>query len=114
MFVRWIDPEKHREAITSRPLLLYGVAKKIKHANQIKLKITSLHGKQHKTQDRISLIINFLNRIKYYTQQFTQKEIWSRILSAIFIKFLKGRVLKDGKRSFKHDDQIQLIQINSS
>jgi hypothetical protein len=26
LFVRWINPEKHAEAITSRPLMLYGVA----------------------------------------------------------------------------------------
>jgi len=114
LFVRWIDHEKHTEAITSRPLLLYGVAKKIKHANQIKLKITSMHGKQESISNKISLIINFLNRIKYYTQQFSKKEIWRRVLSAIFVKFLKGRLLKDENNFCNYSLQYQIPKINSS
>lgn len=93
LFVRWIDPEKHSESITSRPLLLYGVARITTHANQTKIKITPMHGKANAIKNKISLIINFLNTIKKYAEQFSPKEIWRRILSAIFIKFLKGRLI---------------------
>ncbi len=41
LFVRLANPHKHHEAITSRPLLLHGVATQTKHANQTRLTITS-------------------------------------------------------------------------
>jgi hypothetical protein len=93
LFVRWIDPDKHKEAITSRPLLLYGVARESAHAGQSTLKVTPTHGKSEQNREKIELIIKFLRRIKYYAERFTLKEIWRRILSAIFVKFLKGRIL---------------------
>ena len=40
LFTRLADPKKHREAITSRPLLLYGVGRKTTHAGQTKITIT--------------------------------------------------------------------------
>jgi len=111
LFVRWIDPEKHSEAITSRPLMLFGVAKKTKHANQKKLTITSMHGNHQIVYDKITLITNFLRRIKHYAEQFTIKEIWRRVLSAIFIKFLNGRLLKDDNCYYLENF---IPQINSS
>ncbi len=46
LFVRWVSQEKHAEAITSRPLMLYGVARETKHAGQKTIRITPLHGKR--------------------------------------------------------------------
>lgn len=110
LFVRWIDPEKHRESITTRPLLLYGVARATTHANQKKIKITPMHGKTKAIKNKISLIINFLNTIKRYAEQFNHKEIWRRILSAIFIKFLKGRLL--GEENYqKIEKNMQFLPI---
>ena len=42
LFVRLAQPHKHFEAITSRPLLLHGVATQTKHAGQTRLIITSM------------------------------------------------------------------------
>ncbi|MFO1113294.1 MAG: hypothetical protein U1E38_05900 [Rhodospirillales bacterium] len=42
LFVRLADPNQHTEAITSRPLLLYGVGRQIRHANQTMITITSI------------------------------------------------------------------------
>jgi hypothetical protein len=45
LFVRLADPNHHREAITTRPLLLTAVARRTQHAGQVKLSISSsTHG----------------------------------------------------------------------
>ena len=46
LFVRLAQPHKHFEAITSRPLLLHGVATQTRHAGQTRLTIPSTHAKQ--------------------------------------------------------------------
>ena len=43
LFVRLADPDHHREAITSRPLLLHGIARQTHHAGQTRLTVTSNH-----------------------------------------------------------------------
>ena len=45
LFVRLAQPHKHFEAISSRPLLLHGVATQTKHAGQTRLTITSTHAR---------------------------------------------------------------------
>jgi hypothetical protein len=37
LFVRLADPGHHREAITTRPLLLSAIAQRSQHAGQVKL-----------------------------------------------------------------------------
>ncbi|MGZ3732957.1 MAG: hypothetical protein ACXU9U_04395, partial [Parachlamydiaceae bacterium] len=34
LFVRWVELDRHAEAITSRPLMLYGVGRETQHAGQ--------------------------------------------------------------------------------
>ena len=91
LYVRWIDPSKHREAITSRPMMLYGVARQIKHAGQTTLKVTSMHAKAEIVQKRIGLINRFLNKIKSYAERFSLKQKWQLILRAVFAKFFKRK-----------------------
>jgi hypothetical protein len=46
LFVRLADPDRHREALTSRPLLLHGVARQTRHAGQTRLTVTACHGRR--------------------------------------------------------------------
>ena len=46
LFVRLADPDHHREAITSRPLLLHGIGRQTHHAGQTRLTVTSSHGRR--------------------------------------------------------------------
>jgi hypothetical protein len=95
LFVRWIDPDKHREGITSRPLMLYGVARQVVHGSKTTLKLTHMHGKGNKIHRHISLIQKFLKKLKEHAEQILSKATRFRlILSEIFKKFLKGRLLK--------------------
>lgn len=96
LFVRWLDPEKHAEAITSRPLMLYGVAVGSKHAGQKTIRITPMHGKGKENSEKVGFVSSILNKIKRVAEQFTPLEIWTRVLSMIFIRFLKGRILGEG------------------
>ena len=96
LFVRWIDPDKHAEAITSRPLMLYGVGRESNHAGQKTIRITPMHGKAKENSEKVSLISSILNKIKKVAEQFSLIEIWKRVLSMIFVKFLKGRILGEG------------------
>jgi hypothetical protein len=107
LFVRWLDPEKHAEAITSRPLMLYGVAVGSKHAGQKKMRITPMHGKSKENSKKASFISYILNKIKHFAEQFTSYEIWTRVLSMIFMKFLKGRIL-GGCNSTPEDSMLVL------
>src|SRR5215469_1446379 len=45
VFIRLGIPEKHAEAITSRPLALHGIARRTRHGNQTKVEVTSTHSK---------------------------------------------------------------------
>ena len=58
LFVRLANPNKHHEAITSRPLLLHAVAKQTKHGGQTFLTITSPHAKAEKSEGSIVKAVN--------------------------------------------------------
>ncbi len=45
IFMRLGIPDKHAEAITSRPLALHGIARHTRHGNQTTVEITSTHAK---------------------------------------------------------------------
>ena len=93
IFMRLGTPEKHSEAITSRPLALHGIARQTSHGNQTTVEITSTHAKASKIADVFTKVSAFLKRIKTTAEQLTPMEKWRRILSAAFRYFLGGRIL---------------------
>jgi hypothetical protein len=94
LYVRLIKPNKHMEALTSRPLLLYAVGKLTNHANQNKLVISSTHGEAPLVHQRLAKISRFFKKLNATTPQLTETDKWYVILSAAFVKYLKGRILK--------------------
>src|ERR1700720_2758277 len=60
LFVRLADPEHHREAITSRPLLLTALARRTHHAGQVTLTVSSAHGEQHLARRAYLRIAGFM------------------------------------------------------
>jgi len=93
LFVRLAIPERHAEAITSRPLLLHGVAKQTIHGGQKRITITSVHAQAQMIQRVLISLNDFLLQIKATARQLSWKERWRTILSRIFVKFLGGRPL---------------------
>jgi len=93
LFTRLAIPSKHAEAITSRPLLMHAIGRQTKHAGQTTITITSMHAKAGKVQRCLTSLERFLREIKTSAEQLTWLERWRKILSRIFVWFLKGRPL---------------------
>jgi hypothetical protein len=93
IFMRLGIPEKHAEAITSRPLALHGIARRTRHANQTTVEVTSTHSKALVIAEALTKVSGFLKRIKTTAEQLTQVARWRLILSVAFQYFLRGKVL---------------------
>ena len=88
LFVRLAHPHKHFEAISSRPLLLHGVATQTRHAGQTRLTITSTHAKAASIQAVLTNLADFLNTLKAAAEQLTDAQRLRAILTRAFAKFL--------------------------
>lgn len=87
------DSDQRREAITSRPFLLYGIGRMTKHAGQTTITITPNHGKHEHAKSMQARARAVINWIKQYAQQLNIEERWRLMLSLIYHKILKGRLL---------------------
>ena len=93
LFVRLADPERHTEAITSRPLMLYAIGKQTRHAGQNRLTISSPHAEAGKVEERYRWIAAFFRELRATAEQLTALQRWCRILSMALVKYLRGRQL---------------------
>ena len=93
IFMRLAIPDKHAEAITSRPLALHGIARRTRHSNQTTVEVTSTHSKAPLIAQALTKVSAFLKRIKETAEQLTSPSRWTLILSAAFQHFLRGKVL---------------------
>ena len=64
LFVRLIEPMTGREAITSRPLLLTGVARASKHAGSTTLFLNSSHAQTKKIRKKLADLTQFLRKLQ--------------------------------------------------
>lgn len=94
LFVRLAEPDKHYEAIVSRPLLLHGVGKQTTHAAQKTLTITSTHGRAAYVRAAYERVCQFFDDLKAIAPQLTPIACWYRILSEAMKKYLNGMILK--------------------
>jgi hypothetical protein len=94
LFVRLADPDHHREAITTRPLLLSAIARQTQHAGQVTLTISSMHAARDKARDAYRRIAGFLAGLRKNAEQLDSLQRWYRILSEALRYFLKGRQLR--------------------
>ncbi len=94
LFVRLADPEHHREAITTRPLLLSAIARRTQHAGQVTLTISSTHGMRDRARHAYVRIASFLAELRKSAEQLDPRQKWYRILSEALRHFLKGRQLE--------------------
>jgi hypothetical protein len=111
LFARLADPEHHREAITSRPLLLSAIpssdssngfaagtlaslARRSQHAGQVTLTISSTHGMRDRARRAYVRIAGFLTELRENAEQLDPLEKWYRILSEALRHFLHGRQLQ--------------------
>jgi hypothetical protein len=89
IFVRLVDPDAHREAITSRPLLLNAVGKLTEHGRQKILTITSTHVKMNKVTKILTSISNFFKLFSQTAEQLKSVVILKQIIEVAFKKFFR-------------------------
>ena len=81
-------PERHAEAITSRPLLLYAVGKQVRHAGKTTLHVTSTHAKAQTVERCLKAVAEFLDYIRTTARQLNWTQRWRLILERAFVRFL--------------------------
>lgn len=94
LFIRLITPNKHTEAITSRPMLLTSAGRLTHHSKQKRISICNTHAKARAIYEKLVTISAFFKTLYQTTEQLTAKERWRIILSRCFVKYLKGKLLK--------------------
>ena len=94
IFVRLADPDRHREAITSRPLFLSAIAARTRHARQTTIRVTSSHAKAEPAAKALAAVAAFLRGLARNAEQLTRLQTWRAILSRAFQAFLNGRLLR--------------------
>lgn len=90
LFVRLAKPHKHFEAISSRPLLLHGVATHTHHAGQTRLTITSLHARRSAIQSVLTNVATFLRTLKATAEQWTDAQRLRAILARAFATVMRS------------------------
>jgi hypothetical protein len=93
LFVRLADPNKHTEAITSRPLMLHAIGKQTQHGRQTQLTISSMHAESEWVETSYRNITCFLKSVASIAEQLNPSQRWCRILSLALVKYLHGRQL---------------------
>ena len=98
LFVRLADPDHHREAITSRPLLLTAIGRQTQHAGRTTLHVSSPHGRRGWARQALTRIGAFFAELRQTAEQLTPLDRWYRILSLALVKYLHGRQLEPPRR----------------
>lgn len=94
LFVRLAIPRRHAEAITSRPLLLTAVGTQTRHQGQTTLTLTSAHAQTGQIQQALRGLRTFFADCRATAEQLGWATLWRKMLSRIFVVFLRGRPLQ--------------------
>ena len=89
-YVRLAHPQTRLEAITSRPLLLAGVARLTQHAGQSRLLLTLTHGASGQIKAMIANVRHGLDTILATAPQLTKPERWSALVRYIIAKIIEA------------------------
>jgi hypothetical protein len=85
-YCRAAKPEARMEAITSRPLLLAGVGRAVKHAGQTTLYLTAMQGASRQINALITNIRGALAYVKTIAEQLPKADPWYVLLNHIVSK----------------------------
>jgi hypothetical protein len=96
LFVRCAEPDRPREAQTSRPLLLSAVGRLIESGRQITLRLTSTHAEAAYAQRLLSGVSLFLSGLLNTAEQLTPSQRWERIWARILSPWLRPLGLLPG------------------
>lgn len=87
-YVRLAHPKARLEAITSRPLLLSGVARLTQHAGQSRLVVTLMHGSADQIKEMIANVRKGLDVVLANAPQLPKPERW-----AALVRYIIGKIV---------------------
>jgi hypothetical protein len=90
-YVRLAHPKARLEAITSRPLLLAGVARLTQHAGQCRLLLTLTHAASDRIKTMIANVRKGLRFISTTAPQLPKTERWIALVRYIIKQFLDSK-----------------------
>ena len=93
LYAGLIFTDKHREAITSRPLLLTSYGKKTNHGGQTTLTTSSPHARAKPVHMMLAKTATFFRKLKDVAEQLTKEQVWGIVLSRSLYRFLHGEFL---------------------
>ena len=100
LFVRMANPAGHKEAITSKPLLLSAIGRVTESGRQKKMTITSLHGKSDEVREVFQNICQFFFNLTVNAPQLSPMEAWIKILAKVVEKIIPENGVGPPKLSF--------------
>ena len=87
IFTRIGSEGKHGEAITTRPLLLHGIARHTRHGQQSYLSLSSLHAKALRVANLMGRISHWIQAYRDSAEQLVKALRWPTLLHLIFRHF---------------------------
>jgi hypothetical protein len=93
LYVRFYDEEHHREAISSRPALMQGVARQVQSGGQRKIKVSLLHENSEAISRSVTLTSNLLHLMGRITERWSALEKWALLLTRLLRRWLGGKWL---------------------
>ena len=93
LYVRFYDAEHHREAITSRPALMQGVARQVQSAGQSTVKVSLLHEYREDIAVAVTLTSRQLQEMNAITERWTPTQKWTLLLTQLLRPLLGGKWL---------------------
>ena len=93
LYMRFFDEMHHREAITSRPALMQGVARTVQSGGQRTVKVSLLHEYREDIAALVTLTSKQLQRINRIAEQWSAEQKWSLLLTRLLRRWLGGKWL---------------------
>ena len=93
LYARFYDEAHHREAITSRPALMQGVARQVQGGGQRTVKVGILHEKREIIEQMVGRTSRQLHQMKHITERWSATEKWTLLLTRLLRRWLGGKWL---------------------
>jgi hypothetical protein len=91
LYVRFYDETHHREAITTRPALMQGVARRVESGGQKRIRVSILHQKADVITAAITAISKEISRIASAAEQWSVEQRWLLFLVRIYRQYFGGK-----------------------
>ena len=93
LYARFYDEEHHREAISSRPALMQGVARQVQSAGRRTVKVSLLHENSEAIVKSVTMTSKQLHLMNSITERWSALEKWTLLLTRLLRRWLGGKWL---------------------